>query len=401
MFFRPFQTWGEALSQTVMAATALSFMALVIWVYLTFARSGFWRASEHLDETPEPEIWPEVVAIIPARNEAETIQPVLLSHLASDYPGAFAVILIDDHSTDGTAALAAEAANTSERKLSLGNAPKLEPGWTGKLWALHTGLNRAANDRPHARYVLFTDADIVHQPDTLRRLVAKAEANDLVLTSLMARLDARGFWGGLLIPAFIYFFQMLYPFPRANDPSNDLAAAAGGCMLVRRDVLVSTGGIKAIKDRLIDDCALAAQMKGVPPGHAIWIGLAKDEVISLRDNSRIGSVWHMVTRTAFAQLNNSWVLLFGTMLGMALVYLAAPLTFLSWPWHGHAIAAISALITWSLMTLTFRPTMRLYEQAQWKAIFLPFAALLYTLMTAASAFRHLRGKGGQWKGRSY
>lgn len=384
-----------------MAAVAVSILALAAWAYLAFAHGGFWRARERLGASPAPAGWPEVVAVIPARNEAESIIRVIASHMASDYPGAFSIVLVDDHSNDGTAALAEAAAKDRDRRLTVIAAPGLEAGWTGKLWAVRAGLEQVELLAPAARYVLLTDADIVHAPDTLRRLVAKAEAENLALVSLMARLDARGFWGGLLIPAFVYFFQMLYPFPRVNDPKSRVAAAAGGCMLARCDDLEVVGGVNAIRGRLIDDCALAARIKGDPPARRIWIGLAEDEVVSLRSNRDLKSIWTMVMRTAFVQLNNSWFLLAGAVLGMALVFLAAPVIALARPLHANAVAAGFSFAAWLLMALTYRPTATLYGQAAWKTVFLPAAAFFYTLMTICSALEALRGRGGAWKGRSY
>jgi len=262
------------------------------------------------------------------------------------------------------------------------------------------GIEHAKKTAPQAKYFLFTDADIVHGPDTLEKLVAKAEAECLSLTSLMARLDARGFWGGLLIPAFIYFFQKLYPFPHSNDPWHDVAAAAGGCMLVRRRALERTGGVAAIKDNLIDDCALARQLKGEVE-RRIWIGLADKEVVSLRDNRSLSSIWSMVSRTAFTQLDYSWLKLAGTVIAMTLIYLAAPLIIFTWPLHGNIAATLTAIAAWFIMSMTYRPTAKLYDQSRWKAFSLPTAAFFYTLMTITSAWKHLRGRGGAWKGRAY
>lgn len=385
-----------------MALTFLAAISLAAWLYLVLGRGGYWRAGERLDPAPDPEVWPSVAAIIPARDEAETIGAVIASHMASDYPGALSVILVDDASSDGTAEIARTAAGGSAR-LDIVAAPALAAGWTGKLAAVNHGVTRAVALAPQAKYLLLTDADIAHAPSTLRRLVAKAEAQDLALASLMARLDLRGIWGTLLIPAFVYFFQKLYPFPHANDPANSVAAAAGGCMLVRREALAEAGGIEAIRGRLIDDCALAALIKAVnsPAPRRIWLGLATDEVVSLRDNRSLSFVWNMVARSAFPQLDHSWLKLVGTVTGMAILYLMPIVTLIALPLHANEIAALFAAGAFALMALTYVPTLKLYGEPSWKAFFLPAAAALHTLMTVASAARHARGGGGRWKGRTY
>ena len=382
-----------------MYLTVIAIISFLVWVWLFACRGNFWRADQRLSEAPAPLAWPHIAAIIPARDEAETIDPVITSHLASRYPGKFTVILVDDQSSDGTAALAQNAAMDDPR-FHLMTAPPLAVGWTGKLWAMRCGVEHAREVAPKAQYFLFTDADIVHDANTLTKLAAKAEAECLSLTSLMARLDARGVWGVLLIPAFIYFFQKLYPFPQANDPWHDIAAAAGGCMLVRRRALERTGGAAAIKGDLIDDCALARQIKG-DAERRIWLGLADEEVISLRDNRSLSSIWTMVSRTAFTQLDYSWLKLIGTVIAMTLIYLAPPVIAITWPLHDNSSAAFIAIAAWLIMAITYRPTATLYQQNWLKIFALPAAALFYTLMTITSAWKHLRGRGGQWKGRAY
>jgi hopene-associated glycosyltransferase HpnB len=381
--------------------TFVAFAALAAWGWLTLLRGGFWRASERLNDRPEPAVWPEVVAIIPARDEAETIGDVIRAHMTADYPGTFTVILADDGSTDATADIARAAAAGRPRSLDVVTVPALPAGWTGKLWAVENGLKRAAEIAPEAKYVLLTDADIALARDTLSRLVTKAEQENLALASLMARLDARGPWASFLIPAFIYFFQKLYPFPRANDPDDSLAAAAGGCMLARRDAVDAIGGMGAIRSALIDDCAFARAIKNLTPSTKIWIGLASDEAVSLRDNRELESIWNMVARTAYAQLGYSPLMLAGTVLGMALIYLAAPLIVLTMFWHWNFTALFYAAGALALMAYTYWPTLRLYGRAPWEAALLPAAAALYTAMTISSALRHWRGEGGRWKGRTY
>ena len=381
--------------------TFLALLSLAAWIYLNFFHGRFWRADQRLGVSPSPASWPRVVAIIPARNESETIGEVVAAHMAADYAGEFSVVLVDDNSTDDTAerALQHVQGRGGARPLTVIDGAPLAEGWTGKLWAVHQGLETAQAASPD--YILLTDADIVMAPHALKRLVAKAEAETLSLVSLMARLDARGFWGGLLVPAFIYFFQKLYPFPRANDPNENTAAAAGGCMLVRVDALDEIGGVAAIRDRLIDDCALARAVKDSSPAAKIWIGLAENEAVSRRDNRALQSIWNMVARTAYAQLNRSPALLAGTVIGMALIYLAPPVIALSYAAHGDGLATGLALLAWGLMARTYWPTLRLYGQQTWQSASLPVAAAFYAAMTAHSAIRDWRGEGGQWKGRRY
>ena len=396
-----------------MSLSLIAFASLVAWMYLLFRRGGFWRADQRLADAPDadarPKDWPEIVAVIPARDEAETIGAVVQAHLACDYPGAFSVILVDDGSSDGTADIArraadeltAEEAAAETRPFTIIDAPEKPPGWSGKLWAVHAGLAEARKTAPDAAYVLLTDADIIAAPDTLRRLAAKAEADGLALASLMARLDAHGSWGGLLIPAFIYFFQKLFPFACVNDASDDTAAAAGGFMLARADALDAIGGVESVKGDLIDDCALARRLKDIGPATKIWLGLAEDEAVSRRDNRSLGSVWNMVARTAYAQLGFSPLLLAGTLIGMGLIYLAPPLIALTLVWHGSLLAVLLALTAWGLMAYSYWPTLKLYSREPWEASLLPVAAGFYTAMTLSSALRHWRGQGGQWKGRVY
>ncbi len=379
--------------------TLLALISLAAWIWLALFRGGFWRADQRLSDSPAPEVWPHVTAIIPARDEAATIASVIGAHMAADYPGRFEVVLVDDNSGDGTAALAQAAAGDSKR-LSVVSGAALARGWTGKLWAVHQGLTAAAEGGA-PKYFLLTDADIVPAPDTLRRLVAKAEAENLSLVSLMARLDARGFWGGLLIPAFIFFFQKLYPFPLSNDPNENIAAAAGGCMLVRAADLNAAGGVAAISDRLIDDCALARNIKDLTPATRTWIGLADEEATSLRDNRSLSSVWNMVARTAYAQLGFSPLMLALSVAGMGAIYLAPPLIALGFAAHGDALAAGLALIGWGIMARLYYPTLKRYGGEPWQAAALPVAAALYAAMTVHSAVRSWRGRGGQWKGRHY
>ncbi len=385
-----------------MSLALIAAAALLAWIYLALARGMFWRASERLTAAPPPVTWPQVISIIPARNEAETIGAVVRAHLTCRYPGQFSIIIVDDQSTDGTAEIALAAAHDQDvHSLEVLSGDPLPEGWSGKLWAMHQGLTLAKARAPEAEYFLLTDADIMLAPDALSTLVSEAEYEHLSLASLMARLDARGGWAQLLVPAFIYFFQKLYPFPQVNDPNENLAAAAGGCMLVRAEVLKKAGGVETIKASLIDDCALARRIKDLTPSTNIWLGLADDEAVSLRDNRSLSSLWNMVARTAYAQLAFSPLVLIGTLAGMALVYLAGPLIVLTLAWHWNPTAFIYASLAWGLMGYTYWPTLKLYDRPPWEAAFLPAAASLYTMMTVASAMRHWRGVGGQWKGRTY
>ncbi len=377
---------------TLIAATALA-----AWIYLVLFHGDFWRADQRLpNEARPPAAWPAIVAVIPARDEASVIGGAVESLVRQDYPGELRVIVVDDASTDGTADAArsgAARAGAAER-LAIVSAPPLPPGWSGKLWAVHSGVAAAPGDR---RYVLLTDADVVHAPDALRRLAAKAESDGLDLVSLMVKLHCASFAERLLIPAFVFFFQKLYPFPWVNDRRKRTAGAAGGCMLVRRAALDRAGGIATVKDALIDDCALAAALKKNGP---IWLGLAEDTA-SVRRYPQIGDVWRMVARTAYTQLYHSPWLVLGTVLGMSLIYLVPPLALALGLVAGNWIAAGLGAAAFALMLFAYRPTWALYRGGDPALVLLPLAALLYTAMTVDSMRRHLLGKGGAWKGRTY
>lgn len=366
--------------------------ALAAWLYLTARRGGFWRASVRVEQNPAPRpvSWPAVVAVVPARDEAEVIGASLASLLDQDYPGAFDAILVDDQSRDGTAALARQAAAAADR-LTVISGRYSPPGWGGKVWAMQQGLDCVRRLRRPPRYVLFTDADIVFDRATLRQLVARAEADELVLTSLMVKLRCESVAERLFIPAFIFFFQMIYPFAWVNRPRHRMAAAAGGCMLARFSALTAAGGLEAIRGALIDDCALARRMKAVGP---IWVGLT-DRVHSLRRYPQVTDIRRMVARTAYDQLRYSPLLLAGTIAGMALTYLAPPLITL----FGTGWAQLLAAAAWALMILAFQPTLRFYRLSPWRALALPGVALAYMAFTLDSAYQHSRGRGGLWKGR--
>ncbi|MBS0282625.1 MAG: glycosyltransferase, partial [Proteobacteria bacterium] len=298
----------------MIGALIFGFLPLAIWITLLVARRGFWRLRERdTQPVPQPAAWPSVVAVVPARNEADVIQHSLGSLLAQDYPGDFKVVLVDDQSDDGTGDLA-RALNSGRLTVLAGAARP--PGWTGKLWAMRQGVDHASSSAPE--FFWFTDADIAHAPDNLRTLVARAEEHSRVLVSLMARLSCRTSAEHFLIPAFVFFFDMLFPFGAVNDPKSRVAAAAGGCMLARRMALEAAGGIDAIRHNIIDDCALARVMKKQGP---IWLGLT-DRSVSLRPYERLADIRKMVARSAYAQLDYSPLLLLGTLAGLFIVYLA-------------------------------------------------------------------------------
>lgn len=376
--------------------TALAVVSLGAWLWLLLARGSFWRATERLGHgDPAQQTWPAVVAVIPARDEADVIARALDSVLGQDYPGPLSAVVVDDSSTDATK----EAARSivSARHSTVVTGQPLPPGWTGKLWALEQGIAHARRTVPDARYLWFTDADIEHGPTVLRRLVAKATSGDFDLVSLMVLLHYRTVWERLLIPPFVFFFQKLYPFPWVNDSRARTAAAAGGCIVLRRDALARIGGLAAIKHDLIDDCALACAVKR---GGAIWLGLTHDSR-SLRAYGDLSEIWAMVARTAFHQLRYSTVLLAATVLAMVLIYVVPPAVAASWPWHGSGPALLSGALAFFMMALAYRPTLRFYGGGAWATLLLPVAAAFYAAMTLDSARRHWFGRGGTWKARHY
>ncbi|HET6161626.1 MAG TPA: glycosyltransferase [Dongiaceae bacterium] len=371
----------------------LSGLVLGIWVYLMLLHGRFWRERPAKAPAEMPKHWPEVAAIVPARNEAPVVGEAVRSLLQQDYPGKLRIILVDDQSSDGTAdivhAMAAELGAADRVRVISGKA--LPEGWTGKMWAVHQGSAELENFSAGAKYVWLTDADIAHDTDSLRGLVARAEAGNLALTSLMARLKTDTLAERALIPAYVYFFQMLYPFAWVNDPKKKMAGAAGGCMLVQRKVLKAAGGIAAIRSALIDDCALGKALKKHGP---IWLGLA-DGARSLRGYPAWADIWRLIARSAFTQLQHSLLILAACVLGMALTFLAPPLLSIQ-----HDIGVrVFGLIAWALMALTYLPTLVCYRQPVWWAPLLPLTALFYLAATVDSARRHLMGRGGEWKGR--
>ena len=372
----------------MIADILFGFLPLAIWLYLLLGRDWFWQLNERdtRGEPLQPAQWPAVVAVVPARNEADVIQHSLASLLAQDYGGQLRVILVDDQSDDGTGDLA--RALNSEKLTVLEGAPR-PPGWTGKLWALKQGV--AAAEASHPDYILLTDADIVHTPDSVASLVAKATSGNYVLTSLMAKLRCTSFAERCHVPAFVYFFQMLFPFAWVNRTDIDTAAAAGGCMLVRTDALRNAGGIDSIRNALIDDCALAARLKAVGP---IWLGLT-ERVHSIRAYDSFADIKAMVSRSAYAQLKFSSLLLIAATAGMALAFLAPPLLAI----FATGLPQILGALAWLIMAVSFVPMLRFYNLSPLWAVALPAIATLYMFYTLTSAYDHLRQRGGAWKGR--
>jgi hopene-associated glycosyltransferase HpnB len=380
--------------------------AAVAWAYLVAAHGGFWRTSQRLPRVAAgPRAWPDVVTVVPARNEAAMLPVTLPTLLGQDYPGALTVLVVDDGSTDGTGEVAARIAAAAARPLRVipGVPPPAGERWAGKVWAMAQGLSAAgASD-----YVLFTDADIAWEaPDTLRRLVAAAEGDDRDLVSQMALLRAAAGWERVVVPAFVYFFAQLYPFRRVNAPGSRTAAAAGGCMLVRREVLDKAGGLAPIRGALIDDVALGRLIKG--QRGRTWLGLSR-QVVSVRPYPGLASLWQMVARSAYTQLRYSPVVLAGTLLGLLFLYVLPPagaITGLAGVLAGGSGATAAAvtvgagLAGWALMSLSYLPMLRLYRLSPLRAPGLPLIALLYAAMTADSARRHCAGRGAQWRGRT-
>lgn len=363
--------------------------AAAIWFYLIAFRGGFWRV--------RPEVAPgmaptrSVVAVIPARDEAEVVGRAIASLLAQRYAGALRIVLVDDHSSDATATVAAAAAGAAgdADRLTIAAAKPLPPGWTGKLWALSQGVDIARRFRPD--YLLLTDADIVHSATNVADLVARAEQGGYDLVSLMVRLHCRSLGERLLIPAFVFFFFKLYPPRWVADPSSRIAAAAGGCMLIRSDTLDRIGGIDSIQREIIDDCALARRVKSIG---RVWLGVARD-THSIREYRSWRGIWDMIARCAFAQLGYSGIALAGTVALMGLIYLTPPLLLLSGPTPARALGAGA----WLGMSFAFLPILRLYRCPSAMAPLLPATALFYTAATVGSAILFWRGRGGCWKGR--
>lgn len=375
---------------------ATSFLA---WLYLCFCHGRFWLGSERLaDDGADPLAWPDVVAVVPARDEADVVARAVGSLLRQEYPGRFRVILVDDESRDDTAANARGVADPLAR-LTVCSTPPRPSGWVGKMWAVHTGVEEARRVCSDATYLLLTDADVEHSPRNLVRLVRHAESRGFALTSLMVKLDASRGWSRLLIPAFVYFFAQLYPFPRVNDPEARTAGAAGGCMLVRRDALDRIGGIETLRGEVIDDCALGRAMK--TKAGPIWLGLTTTEH-SIRPYEGLGEVWAMVARSAYTQLGYRPLFALGTVLGLGLLFVVPLLAALGGPAAGDWTVGLLGWAAWGVMAATFLPTVHLYRQGAVASLWswaLPLAGILYGAMTLDSVWRHHTGRGAEWKGR--
>ncbi|MFD5122946.1 glycosyltransferase [Streptomyces sp. NPDC058385] len=371
--------------------------SLAAWVWLLVGQGFFWRTDLRLPPRTDPSEWPSVCVVVPARDEAAVLAKSLPSLLAQDYPGRAEIFLIDDGSTDGTGALAGELARRHGGLPLTVDSPGEPPaGWTGKLWAVRHGIGLARARDPE--FLLLTDADIAHEPDSLRELVAAARSGEFDLVSLMARLRVESVWERLVVPAFVYFFAQLYPFRRTSTKGSRTAAAAGGCVLLSAEAADRAAIPDSIRHAVIDDVALARAVKG--SGGHIWLGLA-DRVDSVRPYPRLGDLWRMVSRSAYAQLRHNPLLLAGTVAGLALVYLAPPVALVAGLATGHGLAALLGGLAWLLMTATYVPMLRYYAQPLWSAPLLPGTAFLYLLMTVDSAVQHYRGRGAAWKGRTY
>jgi len=371
-------------------SVVIAIVCTAIWVYLIVARGAYWRAGVR-DDTgigaiPDP--WPSVAAVIPARNESECVARSVRSLLQQDYRGPLSIVVVDDDSDDGTGAVATGAA-AGDARLSVIRTNGPGAGWTGKLWAVSQGI--AAAETSHPDYLLLTDADIEHAPDTVSWLVGQSSTGGYVLTSLMAKLRCVSLAEKIHVPAFIYFFQMLCPFAWVSRAGSSTAAAAGGCMLVRADAFASVGGIASIRSALIDDCSLAGKLKTVGP---IWLGLT-NRVHSIRPYPTFADVARMVSRSAYSQLRYSLLALTGTILGMAITFVAPPMLGL----FASGLPRYLGLLAWAAMSLSFVPTLRYYRLSPIWSVALPGIALLYMTYTLQSAYQHFRRRGGQWKGR--
>jgi len=365
--------------------TVLAVLALFIWVYLLFGRGGFWHSGPVLPLL-HPTSAPSVAIIVPARDEARLIEQTLRSLLAQDYAGPFQVILVNDGSMDGTGQIAGAL---SDPRLTIVTGVARPAGWSGKLWAVAQGIAQADK----TEMLLLTDADIVHDPAHLRVLVAQADRFDLDLVSEMVELACDSAAERALVPAFVYFFQVLYPFAWVNDGMRGTAAAAGGTILIRQRAMGRIGGVERVRAALIDDVALAAAVK---KGGRIWLGHAR-LARSIRPYPRVGDIWRMVARTAYVQLRYSPLLLLATILAMTLTWIVPPAASL----FGSGAAFWCGLTAWLMLMVSYLPTLRRFGRTTLWALLLPLIAAFYMAATIAAAVNHYRGRGVAWKGRAY
>lgn len=371
--------------------TALTLLALLIWLGMIFFHGRYWQEGPILPPVPEGVVLPSVDVVVPARDEAPYIAEAIGSLTRQVVPGAaqVRVILVDDGSTDGTADLARRAAEGAPHPLTILTGAEKPPGWSGKLWAVSQGVAESTAD-----LVLLTDADIRHEPDHLARLVAKAEGEGLDLVSEMVRLNCQSFAERALVPAFVYFFQLLYPFAKVADPRSRMGGAAGGTVLLRRKALDRAGGIAAVRGALIDDVTLGRAVK--ESGGRIWLGhTARAQSIRLYPHA--ADIWAMIARTAYVQLKFSPVNLAGTILGMLLVWLLPPAAAL----FAHGLPRVFGLLAWGLMAGSYIPSLKRYDLSALWAPFLPLVALFYMAATVGSAVNHMRGRSVMWKNRVY
>ena len=391
----------------------LATVSLFIWLYILFDPVRPWDFlpvgdDDAMPELPAGTVYPNVSIIVPARNEADSLPKTLPALLSQDYPGEFRVILVDDRSSDGTAEIARSIANQSgkpERLIVLTGAP-LPRGWTGKVWALDQGV-KAANPSIPDSYFLLTDADILHSPSSLKRLVSESLTAKLGLNSRMARLRCNSPAERLLVPAFVFFFNLLYPMRKVNRASDKMAAAAGGCVLLSEAAIDGLGrGFESIRGEIIDDVNLGRQVKRL--GLPIRLSLSRSEVLSLREYPVLGDIWRMVRRTAFTELKYSWLLLAGAQIGLVLLFVIPPAALVSGVIGAVLIAdsftqllaaalAVKGLLALIIMRTVYTPAVRFFELPGGYKLTLPWCGVLYGLMTLDSACRHAAGKRLEWR----
>ena len=376
--------------RNLMAASALA-----AWGKLLFAHGRFWRTGTRLTpvNAASASVWPDVAVVVPARDEAESIQPSLATLLQQDYKGRLSVIVVDDGSTDGTGDLARQVPDPHGR-LTVVTGRERPEGWSSKLWAVHQGEMVAREKVDADGFILLTDADILHSALHLETLVEKAQRDGLDMVSEMVVLNCESAAERLLVPAFVYFFAMLYPFEKVNDPASEVAGAAGGTILVRRAMLERIGGVETVRGALIDDCSLASDIKRA--GGKLYLGHST-LAWSIRPYRGAGDIWRMIARTAYVQLRYSPIILFCTVIGMGLVWLA-PVYFALF---GRGRVRVMGGASLFLAVISFLPTLLRFRLSPLRALALPVVAAFYMAATIGSAVDHHRGRGVQWKSRFY